>query len=105
MVNQEQTTKAKLRALSQGVRVWMLEAGRRYVSPNRTNEGVAYEIVVQSQEAGDVTCTCKGSSHRGICRHVGAVLLRLEVEQELGRTSRPASSPQDSASNVSDLYQ
>jgi hypothetical protein len=33
MVTQEATTKAKERALAQGVKVWVLEPGRRYVAP------------------------------------------------------------------------
>jgi hypothetical protein len=39
MVTQEQTTKAKIRALSQGVKVWVLELGRRYAVPSSTSDG------------------------------------------------------------------
>jgi hypothetical protein len=59
MVTQEQTTKAKIRALSQGVKVWALESGRRYVVPSSTSDGNAYEVVVQSEEPGDITCSCR----------------------------------------------
>jgi hypothetical protein len=44
MVTPEAATKAKERALTQGVQVWVLEPGRRYVALSRTQEGLAYEI-------------------------------------------------------------
>jgi hypothetical protein len=46
MVTKEETTKAKERALAQGVQVWELEAERRYVSPSGSSSGVAYEVVI-----------------------------------------------------------
>ena len=85
MVTQEQAAKAKIRALAQGVKVWVLEPGRRYVSLSCSQDGTAYEVVVQSTEAGDITCTCLGATHRGICKHIGAIMVRLEVDQELSQ--------------------
>jgi hypothetical protein len=85
MVTQEQAAKAKMRALAQGVRVWALEPGRRYVSPSCSQEGTAYEVVIQSTEPGDITCTCPGATHRSICKHIGGVMVRLEVDQELSQ--------------------
>jgi hypothetical protein len=83
MIAKDAAAKAKIRALAQGVRVWVLEPGRRYVSPSSSEEGTAYEVVVQSTEPGDITCTCPGATHRGVCKHIGIVLVRLEVDQEL----------------------
>jgi hypothetical protein len=85
MVTQEQAAKAKMRALAQGVKVWALEPGRRYVSPSCSQEGTAYEVVIQSTELGDITCTCPGATHRSICKHIGGVMVRLEVDQELSQ--------------------
>jgi uncharacterized Zn finger protein len=79
MATAEETTKAKERALGQGVQVWVLEPGKRYVAPSATNEGTAYEIVVQSPEQDDITCTCPGATYRGICKHIGAIMLRQEA--------------------------
>jgi uncharacterized Zn finger protein len=93
MVTPEQTTKAKERALALGVQVWVLEPGKRYVALSSTNDAVAYEITVQSREPGDITCTCPGATHRGICRHIGAVMTKLE-----------ASRPQVNERDIQDLY-
>jgi hypothetical protein len=81
MVTEESTNKAKERALAQGIQVWELEPGRRYVSPSGSSSGVAYEVVIQSGEPGNITCSCPGALHRGICKHIGATLTRLETEQ------------------------
>ena len=99
MVTQEQAAKAKIRALAQGVKVWVLEPGRRYVSPSCSQEGTAYEVVVQSTEAGDITCTCLGATHRGICKHIGIVLVRLEVDREL-----PQQEERTLEDKLADLY-
>jgi hypothetical protein len=85
MVTKEAAAKAKIRALAQGIQVWMLEPGRRYVSPSGSQVGTAYEVVVQSSEPGDITCTCPGATHRGICKHIGMVMVRLEVDQEMAQ--------------------
>ena len=52
MVTQEQTAKAKIRALAQGVKVRVLEPEKRYVVPSCSQDGTAYEVVVQSTEPG-----------------------------------------------------
>jgi uncharacterized Zn finger protein len=81
MVTKEQIIKAKERALAQGVQLWELEPGHRYVAPSCTNDGMAYEVVIQSVEPGDIPCTCPGATYRGICKHIGAIMLRLEADQ------------------------
>ena len=82
---QEQLVKAKVRALAQGVRVWALETGAtpRYAVPSTSVDGTAYEVVVHGQQPDDISCNCLGAINRGICKHVGAVLLRLDTEREL----------------------
>ena len=69
--------KAKLRALSQGVRIWVLQQGYRYVAPSGSDDGTAYELIVMDDE---ITCTCLAALHGRVCKHVGAVSLRLEIE-------------------------
>jgi uncharacterized Zn finger protein len=93
MVTKEETIKAKESALAQGVRVWVLEPGKRYVALSSTHDSVAYEVVVLSREPGDITCTCPGATHRGICKHIGKVLLRLEADQ-----------PRVNERDIQDLY-
>jgi hypothetical protein len=101
MVTQEQAAKAKIRALAQGVKVWVLEPGRRYAVPSHAGDGTTYEVVVQSAEPGDITCTCPGATHRGICKHIGIVLVRLEVDRELPQTPQEERTLED---KLADLY-
>jgi uncharacterized Zn finger protein len=79
MVTKEETAKVKERALAQGVQVYMLELGKRYVALSTTDDGLAYEIIVQGKQPEDITCSCPGAAHRGICKHIGKVLLKLEA--------------------------
>jgi hypothetical protein len=50
MATQQQLAKAKEQALSHRVQLYVLEAGKRYVALSSTNDGIAYEITVQSRE-------------------------------------------------------
>ena len=101
MITKDAAAKAKVRALAQGVQVWMLERGKRYVVPSGSQTGTAYEVVVQSTEPGDITCTCPGATHRGICKHIGIVLVRLEVDRELPPTQQEERTLED---KLADLY-
>ena len=74
---EETRTRAKVRALTRGVRVWVLEEGRRYVTPSCSDDGTAYELTVGP---GYISCTCLGAFHGRTCQHMGAVALRLELE-------------------------
>jgi hypothetical protein len=55
------------------VQVYVLEEGRRYVAVSASIPGKAYEIVIHSQEPGDISCGCKGYEFRRQCKHVAAV--------------------------------
>jgi len=77
--------RAKMRALAQGVRVWALEEGQRYVCPSQTFDGRAYELLVRDDA---ISCGCPGAIHRGMCKHIGAVMLRLEVAEEMEKGNR-----------------
>ena len=89
---EEQLAKAKLRALAQGVQVWKLESEPtpRYAVPSSNMDGTAYEVVVHSADAGDITCTCPGHVHRGVCKHMGAILVRIDLENEMELASARA---------------
>ena len=65
--------------------MWRLEGGGtpRYAVPSSNMDGTAYEVVILDAAAGDITCTCPAYVHRGICKHVGAILVRLDVEAEM----------------------
>ena len=82
---EEQLAKAKLRALAQGVQVWKLEGEPtpRYAVPSNSMDGTAYEVVVHNRDSQDVSCNCPGNTHRGVCKHVGAILVRLDIEAEM----------------------
>jgi uncharacterized Zn finger protein len=54
--------------------------GETVCGPSRTNDAIAYEVVVRSREPGDITCICPGATHRGICKHIGKVMLKLETD-------------------------
>ena len=89
---EEQTAKAKLRALAQGVQIWKLEGADSpmYAVPSSAMDGTAYLLQVHDVDARDITCSCPGHVHRGICKHVGAILIRLELEFEMQLASEAA---------------
>ncbi|HZA25456.1 MAG TPA: SWIM zinc finger family protein [Dehalococcoidia bacterium] len=81
MVSQGQIDKAKERALAQDVKVHLLEQGRRYGALSTSNDDLGYEVIIQSRHQRDITCSCPGATHRGICKHIGATLIRLETDR------------------------
>jgi hypothetical protein len=96
----EQIAKAKQRAMDLGVAVWVIEPGKRYCVPSCTDAVIAYEIVIQSSEPGDLTCSCPAGVHGRICKHQGAVLAKLDAE-------KPAPPPKPERSledRLADLY-
>ena len=82
---EEQTAKAKLRALAQGVRIWKLEGAEipMYAVPSTSMDGAAYLLTIHDIDSRDITCTCPGHVNRGICKHMGAILVRLDLEAEM----------------------
>jgi uncharacterized Zn finger protein len=67
------------------VEVYTLEAGRRYAAPSSKGDGTAYEIIIHSPEAGDISCNCKGYEFRRTCKHVAAVKASLLAVTEAER--------------------
>jgi uncharacterized Zn finger protein len=97
MVTPEAASQAKARALAQRVQVWVLEPGKRYVALSSTNDGVAYEVIVHGRGEGDISCTCPGATYRGVCKHIGAAMTRLEADQ-------PCLPPRINEQDIQDLY-
>jgi hypothetical protein len=93
----EQIAKAKQRASDLGVKVWVLEAGKRYCIPSSTNDGTAYEVLVHEED--DLSCNCKAGQHGRPCKHVGAVMVMLEAERPA--PPQPERSLED---KLADLY-
>ena len=95
----EQLGRCKMRSLSEGTRIWQLEAGPtpRYASPSSTNVGVAYEIVIHNADTGDISCNCKAAENGRFYKHLGAVLLHLDVSAEMELASEAAAEDQAKA--------
>ena len=82
MMAQEQIARARLRALTEGVRVWRLDE-HRFAVPSSTKAGFAWEIT--ETEPDDFACGCPGARYRGVCKHIEGVRLFVETEGELRR--------------------
>ena len=57
-----------------------MQEGYRYVPPSLSDDGTAHELTVRD---GDISCTCLGALYGRVCKHIGAVSIRLEVEAQL----------------------
>ena len=53
-----------------------------YAVPSTGLDGMAYLLEIHDDN-GDVTCTCPGHVNRGICKHVGALMLALDAAAQL----------------------
>ena len=99
MTLEEQQAKAKLRALAQGVQIWKLEGAEipQYAVPSTGMDGTAYLLTIHDADARDITCTCPGHVNRGICKHMGAILVRLDLEAEMELASAVAAEDRETA--------
>ena len=95
---EEQIARSKLRALAQGIRIWKLEGTDfpMYAVPSTSMDGTAYLLEIH-QDNGDITCTCPGHINRGICKHMGAILVRLDLEAEMELASTIAAEDREVA--------
>ena len=95
----EQIAKAKLRARAQGVQIWRLAGAvvPQYAVPSTNMDGTAYLLPVHDTDARDITCTCPGHVHRGVCKHMGAILVRLDLEAEMELASAAAAEDREVA--------
>ncbi len=70
----------RLRALSQGVRVYCLEQGQTYCVPSASGDGSAYQVQVSGET---ILCSCPAGIHDKWCKHVGAVEMFREAQEQL----------------------
>ena len=98
MTREEQLQRAKIRAMGEGVRVWRIDE-YTFVSPSLSLPGVAYLLNVLPD--GDVTCHCAAALADRPCKHMGAVLIVLQLTQTANATREKAAAL---AQDLEDLY-
>ena len=77
---EETQATARLRALGEGVRIYVLEPGYRYCVPSASGYGSAYQVLARGDTA---TCSCPAGSNDKFCKHLAAVHMRMEAEESL----------------------
>ena len=86
----ERIAKAKVKALSEGVRVSLIESTEtyaRYVAMSTTHPGIAYQVYISISE-GSNRCDCPAGS-RGIrgtpvpCKHLASAEMLYSAQLEL----------------------
>ena len=60
-------------------------------------DGTAYLLTIHDADSRDITCTCPGHVNRGICKHMGAILVRLDLEAEMELASTAATKDREKA--------
>ena len=81
----ERIAQAKVKALSEGVRVSLLEATEtyaRYVAMSTTHPGIAYQVIIRTHEGND-ECNCPAGSRGSPCKHAAAANLLYAAQLEL----------------------
>ena len=68
-----------------------------YAVPSSSMDGAAYLLTVHNAEARDITCTCPGHVYRGVCKHLGAILVRLDLEAEMESAQAVATEDRETA--------
>ncbi len=71
---------SRLRALGQGVKVFCLERDKLYCVPSASGDGSVYQV----QVSGEIMlCSCPAGIHDKCCKHVGAVEMFREAQEQL----------------------
>ena len=98
---EESQAAARLRVLSQGIRVYCLEPGYRYCVPSASGGLLAYQVLVSE---GTATCNCPAGQNDRLCKHVAGVQMYLEAEAALEQArSTPAVDP-ELEEKIAELY-
>ncbi len=82
---EERQANAKVKALSEGVRVALIESTEttaRYVARSTTHPGIAYQVTLNIAEGSD-ECNCPGGSHGNPCKHLAAAELMFMAQIDL----------------------
>ncbi len=71
---------SRLRALGQGVKVFCLDQDKLYRVPSASGDGSAYQVQVSGET---MLCSCPAGTHDRACKHVGAVEMFREAQDQL----------------------
>ncbi len=71
---------SRLRALGQGIRVFCLERDQTYCVPSASGDGSAYSVLVDGEF---LLCSCPAGVNDKCCKHVGAVEMYRESQEQL----------------------
>ena len=75
---------SRLRALGQGVKVFCLERDRTYCVPSASGDGSANQVQVSGET---MTCSCPAGSNDKWCKHLAAVTMFREAQEQLAQAT------------------
>ncbi len=75
---------SRLRALGQGVKVFCLERDQTYCVPSASGDGSVYQVQVSGET---MLCSCPAGIHDKCCKHVGAVEMFREAQEQLAQAT------------------
>ncbi len=71
---------SRLRALGQGVKVFCLDQDKLYCVPSASGDGSTYTIQISGET---MTCSCAAGRNDKWCKHLGAVTMYREAQEQL----------------------
>ncbi len=75
---------SRLRALGQGIKVFCLERDKLYCVPSASGDGSVYQVQVSGET---MLCSCPAGIHDKCCKHVGAVEMYREAQEQLAHAT------------------
>ncbi len=75
---------ARLRALGQGIKVFCPDQDKLYCVPSASGDGSAYQVQVSGET---LVCSCPAGEHDRACKHVGAVEMFREAQEQLAQAT------------------
>ncbi len=75
---------SRLRALGQGIRVFCLDQDKLYCVPSASGDGSAYQVQVSGET---MLCSCPAGVNDKACKHVGAVEMFREAQEQLAQAT------------------
>jgi len=98
---EESQATARLRVLSQGIRVYCLEPGYRYCVPSANGGLLAYQILLQGE---GMTCNCPAGQNDKYCKHAAAVAMYREAEHLLEQARATLLVDRDLEAKIAEIY-